>query len=377
MKRLSLLLALVLLSALAAVSAAGAAPLKIGVLTPLTGSESADGNDILNGVKTAVEVVKAEGGVPGFDGIEIVAQDDACDPKQAVSGANKLINEKVAGVVGSYCSSATLPSSETLDQESIPMITPASTNPKVTERGLRYMFRMCGRDDDQGPAGVKFMVDQLKAKKLYIIDDKTAYSQGLADKVEETAKAMGLTVAGHEHVNKDDKDYSAVLTKVKQAAPDVLYMSLQNNAAGSTMALQAKRLDIKAKIVAQDAVYHPNFISVGKDAVQGVFLTFGYIDESTPSYKKFLAAYTKISEKPGAYSAYAYDSAYALLSGIKAAKSVDPEKIKAEMLKLNYDGASKHIKFKPNGDSGSDYIIYMVKGDQFVKYYNPTTGKLY
>lgn len=374
MKRALTILSMACLMGLFAIQAS-AATLKIGSLSPLTGSEAADGKDIANGVKAAVEVIKAEGGIPGFDTIEVVSQDSACDPRQAVSGAEKLINEKVVGVVGAYCSSATIPASIPLNENKIIMITPASTNPQVTERKLPYMFRMCGRDDDQGPAAVKFMKSHLKAKTVFIVDDKTTYSQGLADKVSEVAKKEGIKVLAHEHVNKDDKDYSAVLTKIKSMKPDVFYMSLQNSSVGGPMAIQFKRLGLTAPIVAQDAVYHPQFIEIGQEAAQGVFLTFGFMDESTPAYKKFLDVYTKAFGKPGAYSAYAFDSAYVLLNAIKKAKSTDPDKIKAELMKTDLAGASKKIKFRANGDSGSNYIIYQVKGKEFIKFWDPETGK--
>ncbi|NDV23857.1 branched-chain amino acid ABC transporter substrate-binding protein [Desulfovibrio sp. JC022] len=351
--------------------------LKIGTMGPLTGPYAADGNDIKNGALTAVEVVKANGGIPGFDSIEVLPQDTACEPRQAVATANKLINEEVNGVVGAYCSSSTLPASEVLDEESIVMITPASTNEKVTSRGLPYMFRMCGRDDDQGAIALKFMLDKLGAKSVYIVDDKTAYSQGLADGVEKIASEAGIKVLGHEHVNQGDKDFSAILTKVKNTNPDVFYMSMQNSATGALMLIQAKRMGIKAARLAQDAVYHPQLIEIAKDAADGVYLTFGYIDDNAPAYKEFYAKYQPKFGSPGAYSGYAYDSAMAYMKAVKAAGSTDPEKVKAELMKLDYDGATKHIKFKPNGDSGSNYIIRKVEDGKFVNYWNPATGKLY
>lgn len=371
MKRL-LHLALASAMCLGLAAAASAAPLKIGVLAPLTGPEAADGQDIKKGAETAVA---AFGAMPGFDKIEVIAVDDACDPKQAVSGANKLVNEKVVGVVGTYCSSSTIPASEVLDPEGIIMITPASTNPKVTERGLKNMFRMCGRDDEQGPAAVKFMVDELKAKTLYIIDDKTTYSQGLADKVNEVATKMGIKVLGHEHVVKDEKDFSAVLTKLKAANPDAFYMSLQNNEAGSTMAIQAKRIGITCPIVGQDAIYHPNFATVGKDAAEGVYATFGYTDVSSAAYKKFIEAYKPKHGDPGGYSSYAYDAMTALLTAIKNAGATDSAKVQAALMKLDMPGASKPIKFDAKGDAGSNYIIWKVKGGKFVEYYDPATKK--
>jgi len=369
----------IILTALAfclTVATAQAETLKIGSLSPLTGSYAADGNDIANGTRAAIAAIEKEGGIPGYDKIELFAEDDACDPRQAVAAANKLVNEKVVGVIGAYCSSATIPASETLDEAKIPMLTPASTSEKVTERGLPYMFRVCGRDDDQSVAALKFIKDVLGAKTIFIVDDKTTYSQGLADNVEKLAKKDGIKVIEHDHVNQGDKDFSAVLTKIKEAGPDVLYMSLQNSASGALMLIQAKRTGLTAAIIGQDAVYHPQLMEIAKDAAEGMYLTFGYIDDTTPSYKKFQAAYEKYG-KPGAYSAYAYDAAYSLLSAIKAAGSTDPAKIKAELLKMDMDGASKKIKFAANGESGSNYIIRVVKDGQFANYWDPQTGKKY
>ena len=374
MKARSIILALVALCLTA--GTASAATLKIGSLSPLTGSYAADGNDIANGTRAAIAAIEKDGGIPGFDKIELFAEDSACDPRQAVAAANKLVNEKVVGVVGAYCSSATIPASEALAEADIPMLTPASTSEKVTERGLPYMFRVCGRDDDQSIAAMKFIKDVLKAKTLYIVDDKTTYSQGLADNVEKLAAKDGMQVIAHDHVNQGDKDFSAVLTKIKDAKPDVLYMSLQNSASGALMLIQAKRTGVEAAIIGQDAVYHPQLMEIAKDAAEGMYLTFGYIDESTPSYKKFMAAYEKFG-KPGAYSAYAYDAAYSLLSAIKAAKSTDPAKIKAELIKTEMQGASKKIKFQANGESGSNYIIRVVKDGQFANFWDPQTGKKY
>ena len=377
MKKTTLLLITGLLLVPFLCGTATAKTLKIGTMSPLTGPYAADGNDIANGVKTAVAVIEAEGGIPGFDKIEVFPQDTACDPRQAVAAANKLINLGVVGVVGAYCSSSTIPASEALSEEDIPMITPASTNEKVTERGLPYMFRMCGRDDDQSKIAGKFMTDYLKAKSVYIVDDKTTYSQGLAENVAKVATAAGIKVLSHDHVNQGDKDFSAVLTKVKAANPDVFYVSLQNSASGSLMAIQAKRFGLKCAILSQDAVYHPQFIGIAKDAAEGTYLTFGYTDEGTPSYKKYIGEYSKMFGKPGAYSGYAYDGAYVLLSAIKKAGSTDPAKIKAEIMKMDFDGATKHVKFMENGDSGSNYVIWTVSGGEFKTYWNPATGSKY
>ncbi|OIQ49625.1 Leucine-, isoleucine-, valine-, threonine-, and alanine-binding protein precursor [Pseudodesulfovibrio hydrargyri] len=350
--------------------------LKIGTMSPLTGPYAADGNDIRQGAEIAVEVVNEAGGIPGFSKIEIVSEDTACDPKQAVAAANKLINEKVPAVVGAYCSSSTIPASETLAEENIFMLTPASTNPKVTERGLKYMFRTCGRDDHQAPAAVKFMKDVEGVKTIFIVDDKTTYSQGLAEGVAAAAEAVGIQVLEHDHVNQGDKDYSAVLTKVKAANPDLFYISLQNSATGALMVIQAKRMGIDAILMGQDAVYHPKLIEIAKGDSEGMFCTFGAIDKDAPKYKEFQSKYkAKTGNEPGAYSAYAFDSATAYLTAVKAAGTTEPAKVREELLKLDFTGASKQINYQENGDSGSNYTVYKIQDGKFVPYWNSLTGE--
>jgi len=350
--------------------------LKIGSMSPLTGPYAADGNDIKNGALTAIQVFEEAGGIPGYDKIELYPQDSSCDPKQAVAAANKLINIGVVGVIGAYCSSCTIPASSTLDEEDIFMITPASTNQEVTDRGLPYVFRMCGRDDAQGPAAVKFMKESLGAKTIFIVDDKTTYSQGLADGVAKACKESGLKVLVHDHVNQGDKDFSAILTMAKAKNADVLYMSLQNHSSGSLMAIQAKRLGLKSQIVSEDAMYHPNFMKVGKDAVEGVYITYGFTDKTTDAYKNYKKIFNAKYGEVGGYGTYAYDGTMSLLKAIKAAGSTDPKKVKAEMLRLDYDGASKHVKFNKNLDSGSSYIAFKVVNGEFVPYWSPDKGLL-
>ncbi|MCP4671100.1 MAG: branched-chain amino acid ABC transporter substrate-binding protein [Desulfobacula sp.] len=352
----------------------GAKTLKIGSMSPLTGPYASDGTDIKNGARTAIQVFEEAGGMPGYDKIELFAQDTACDPRQAVAAANKLLNLEVVGVVGAYCSSSTIPSSLVLDEENIPMITPASTHQDVTDRGLAYMFRMCGRDDDQAPASAKFMKESLKAKTIFLVDDKTTYSQGLADGVEAACKKLGIKILGHEHVNQGDKDFSAILTMAKLKNADVFYMSMQGYSPAAMMTLQAKRLGMNSQIVTQDAVFQPKYMEVAKDAAEGVYLTYGFTDPSTPEYKAFEKIYVPKYGKIAAYATYAYDAAMSLLKAIKASGSTDPNKIKAELMKLDYQGVAKHIKFKENGDSGSSYIAFKVVNGEFVPYWEPANG---
>ncbi|MCP4694338.1 MAG: ABC transporter substrate-binding protein, partial [Desulfobacterales bacterium] len=217
--------------------------------------------------------------------------------------------------------------------------------------------------------------DYLKAKTIFIVDDKTTYSQGLATNVAKECEKLGVKVLGHDHVNQGDKDFSAILTMVKKADPDVFYMCLQNHSSGSIMAIQAKRMKLKAKILSQDAMFHPNFIKVAKKAAENIYVTYGLVDETTPAYKKYADKFTKNYGDIGAYATYAYDAATVFLNAVKNAGSTDPAKVKAEIMKMDFEGASKRIKFKANGDSSSNYIVFLIKDGKYTKYWDPAKGK--
>jgi branched-chain amino acid transport system substrate-binding protein len=350
--------------------------LKIGTLSPLTGPYAADGTDIKNGALTAISEFEQSGGMPGYEKIELFSQDTSCDPRQAVAAANKLINQEVIGVIGAYCSSSTIPASETLDEEGIIMITPASTNQMVTDRGLPYMFRMCGRDDDQSPVAAKFMNEYLKAKTVFILDDKTTYSQGLADGVKESCKKLGIEVLNHEHVNQGDKDFSAVLTLAKNSNADVFYSSLQGYSPTAMLITQARRLNFDATILTQEASFNPKLMDLAKSAADGVFITYAYVDESTNQYKAFEKRYSSKHGSFGVFAAYSYDATTALLKAIKAAGSTDPDKVKAQLMNMDFQGASKHVKFKTNGDSGSSFIAGKIINGKFENFWGPEKGLL-
>ena len=348
--------------------------LKIGSMSPLTGPYAPDGNDIKQGVETAIALWEKNGGVPGFDKIKYYPQDSACDGKQAVSAANKLVNLGVIGVAGAYCSSATIPASDVLNDGQVLMLTPASTNEKVTERGFKYMFRVCGRDDDQSKAAAKFLVEKLKIKTIAIVDDKTTYTQGLADNLE---KALGaaVKVVAREHIIQGDKDFSGVLTKIKAVDPDILYMSLYNPE-GNLMAIQSKRLGLRATLMSEDAVFHPNYLKIAKEAAEGTYFTFGQPPSGDiPEVKAFMDYYTAKYGQPGSYSSYGYDAANILLTAVAKVGADDPDKLADTIRATKMQGASKFITFDEKGDSGSTYKVLVVKNGAFVPLWDPETGK--
>jgi len=352
--------------------------LKIGTLSPLTGPYAQDGTDILQGAKTAVAVFEKAGGVPGYDKIELIPGDSACDGGKATMAANKLINSGVSGVVGAYCSSATIPASVPLNEANIVQITPASTHTDVTGRGFKQIFRMPPRDDVQAWSTVKFLEDGLKIKTLALIDDRQTYTVGLTENITKFAKEKNkIEIVALEHITPADKDFTAVLTNLKRLNPDVIYMSVYQPE-GSLMVRQAKALGLKSKILTEDAVYHPKFIEVGGEAAEGTFLTFAKAPE-TQERKDFESTYKKMwnVETIGSYGYYAYDAAMILLEAIKKAGSTDTAKVVDTLRNNTWNGVTGEINFDEKGDRKLAHIIWIVKDGKFVPYWDPLTEKYF
>jgi branched-chain amino acid transport system substrate-binding protein len=356
---------------------ATAKTLKIGTMSPLTGPYAQDGTYILQGVKTAVKAFEATGGVPGFDKIEILAEDSACDGGKATMAANKLIHSDVSAIIGCYCSSATLPSSIPVNDAGIVMLTPASTNEKITERGFKNFFRLPPRDDVQGWSAVKFMENALKAKTVALIDDRQTYTVGLVDNIKKFAKEAGkLEFVAHEHITPGDKDFTAILTTLKRLNPDVIYMSVYQPE-GSLMARQVKQLEIKSILVTEDACYQPKFIEVGGEATEGIYLTFA-APVDNPVRDEFVKAYSKdwgVGENEiGSFSFFAYDATMLVLNGIKK----NGVKNLADTIRATKSlGATGNIEFDEKGDRALAHAVWIVKDGVFVPYYDPLTDKMY
>ncbi len=358
-------------------SMAFAKTLKIGTLSPLTGPYAQDGTDILQGVKTAVAVFEKTSGIPWYDKIEVIPGDSACDGGKATMAANKLINSDVSGVVGAYCSSATIPASVPLNEANIVQITPASTHTDVTGRGFKQIFRMPPRDDVQAWSTVKFLEDGLKIKTLALIDDRQTYTVGLTENISRFAKHNNkIKIVALEHITPADKDFTAVLTKLKRLNPDVIYMSVYQPE-GSLMVRQAKALGIKSKLLTEDAVFHPKFIEVGGKAAEGTFLTFAKAPE-TQERKDFENTYKKMwnVETIGSYGYYAYDAAMILLETVKKS-GTDTNKMVETLRNTTWKGVTGEIKFDEKGDRKLAHIVWIVKDGKFVPYWDPLTEKYF
>lgn len=337
--------------------------IRIGVAGPMTGDQSKMGIDFKNGVELAVEEWNAKGGVLGKK-ITISVGDDQHDPKQAVSVANKLVNDGIAGVIGHFNSSCSLPASSTYHQAGIPMITPASTNPKLTEQGFDKVFRICGRDDQQGRVAADFVLNKLGKKKVAVVHDKTTYGQGLADEFKK-ALGSGAEVVAYEGVTQGDKDFKAVLSAIKTKKPEVIYFGGVYPEAG-LIAKQARELGVDAAFVSGDGTIDTKFIEIAGAAAEGTYLTFSPDPNNIPTAKAFLDAYHKKYGDHGPYSIYAYDAANIMLDAIQKAGVTDGKKVAEIIRSTPHQGALGKVQFDAKGDvTVAPYVVWVTKGGKF------------
>ncbi|WP_181707554.1 branched-chain amino acid ABC transporter substrate-binding protein [Chthonobacter rhizosphaerae] len=337
------------------------AEIKIGVAGPLTGPNAAFGAQLQKGAEQAVADINAAGGVNG-EMLSIVLGDDVSDPKQGVSVANKFVGEGVQYVVGHFNSGVSIPASEVYAENGIFQITPASTNPNFTERGLWNTFRTCGRDDQQGAVAGKYIADNYKDTPVAVIHDKTPYGQGLADETKKAMNGLGVTEAVYEGINIGDKDFSALISKLKAANVGIIYYGGLHTEAG-LIVRQAADQGLKAVLMSGDGITSDEFASIGGPAVEGTLMTFPPDPrtnaDAAPVVEKFRAA----GFEPEAYTLYSYAAVQVIVEGIKAAGENDPQKV-AEALKggTQYTTVIGQLGFDEKGDiTRPDYTMYVWK----------------
>ena len=337
--------------------------IRIGAAGQLTGPEAVFGSDMLNGVKLAVEEWNARGGVLGKK-IEIVQGDDQAEPRQAVAVANKFINEGVVGVVGHFNSSCSIPASEVYHKAGIPQISHASTNPKLTDQGFVDVFRVCGRDDQQGKVSADFAVNVLKVRRIVVIHDKTTYGQGLAD---EFRKSVGdkAQVLLYEGIGIGEKDYSPVVTKIKALNPDLVFFG-GLYVEGGLLVKQFKAVGGTAPFIGGDGIMSEDLVKIGGPATEGTYATFGPDTREFPSAKGFNENYRKKYGEPGVYAIYAYDAANILLQALQKTGKADSRELIRAIRASDYNGALGHIQFDAKGDvKESPYVVWKVEGGKF------------
>ena len=322
-----------LLAALA-FSGAASAQIKMGVAGPITGPNAAFGAQLVNGTQQAVDDINKAGGILGQQ-ITLEQGDDVSDPKQGVSVANKFVGDGVKFVVGHFNSGVTIPASDVYAENGILFITPSATNPKVTDRNLWDAFRTCGRDDQQGMLWAEYARDKLKGKKIAVVHDKTTYGKGLADAALDNMHKFGIKEVLYEGVNTGEKDYSAIVSKIKESGADYLMWGGLHTE-GGLIIRQMRDQGMKTVMVSGDGITDNEFSQIGGPGVEGTLMSFGPDPRNNPAAKDVVAEFKAKNFDPEAYTLYSYAAVQIMKQAAEKAKSLDPKKI-AEVHALRHD----------------------------------------
>jgi len=337
--------------------------IKIGHVAPLTGGIAHLGKDNENGARLAIEEANAAkpmlGGKPVH--FEIVAEDDQEDPKVGTTVAQKLVDAKVAGVVGHLNSGTSIPASTIYSRAGIPMISGSSTAVEFTDRGLKGVFRVVGRDDQQGPAVARYLTSVDKPKVVAVIDDSSSYGEGLANQVEKTLKAGGIKVPPREKGDNKKTDWRAILTKLKGAKPNAVFYGGMDATAGPLIK-QARELGLTAVFAFGDGACTEKMGELAGPAAEGLICSQAGIPVQAAD-PKFIAAYkARFKVDPILYAPFTYDATNLLITAMKKADSADPAKYLPVLEKIEYDGATGHIAFDDKGDrKDAEMTIFKMK----------------
>lgn len=347
---------------------------KIGHVAPTSGGQAHLGKDNENGARMAIDELNAKGVMIGGKKVkfELDAEDDGADPKQATAVANKLVDAKVSGVVGHLNSGTSIPASKIYSDAGIPMITPSSTNPKLTRQGFKTVFRVCADDVAIGSTLGKYAVKEDKAKKVAVIDDRTAYGQGVAEEFSKGAKAAGATVTGQQYTTDKATDFTAILTAVKSQQPDTVFYGGMDAQAGP-MLRQMQQLGIKTKYFGGDGICSTELPKLaGGTLVDGsvICAEAGGIEAGQMSgMNDFVKRYkAKYNVDVQLYAPYVYDAVNLMVAAMVKAGSSDPKVYLASLQKTDYKGVTGNIGFDEKGDlKNAALTLYTYKGADKVK----------
>lgn len=344
--------------------------IKIGCVGPITGDQASLGLDQLHALQIAVDEANAQGEIiPGYR-LEIASLDDQHNPSQAVAMAKRLASDpNVIAVVGHVNSSCSLAAAPIYQNARLTQISPSSSNPEISRKGYDTFFRTCATDDIQAPQAAYFAFTQLKAQKVFIIDDKTTYGKGIADEFEKEIRRLGATVLGHEGIMQGDKDFTPLLTKIKGFTSELVFFGGMYPE-GALLVRQAKALGLSAQWMGGDGIYVSAFIDLAKEDAEGVYCTFIGADVSSlASAKHYLETYnTRFGRQHmGPYSAYAYDASSIIIDAIRRTGKSDRQAILAQVKGTkDFPGVVGITNFDAKGDSTIDLIgVFRVKNQAF------------
>jgi branched-chain amino acid transport system substrate-binding protein len=327
---------------------------KLGGAAPLTGTIAHLGKDLENGTRMAIDAANAQGVMIGGKKVkfELVGEDDQADPRTGTTVAQRLVDAGVKGVIGHLNSGTSIPASRIYDQGGIPQISPASTNPKLTLQNFKGVFRTIANDVQQGGALGNFAVKSLGAKKVAIIDDRTAYGQGLADETDKAVKAAGGQVVAREFTTDKATDFNAILTKIRATNPDVIFFGGMDAQAGP-MLRQLKQLGVTAKFLTGDGGCSPEMIKLAGDAMSSsAYCSMAGLPlDKMPGGAAFREQYKKrFGGEVQLYAPYAYDAAMAIINAMQKAGSPEPAKYLPELKKISFSGVTGNVSFDDKGD---------------------------
>ena len=349
---------------------ANAQNIPIAVVGPITGSNAALGEQMKRGAEMAVADINAKGGVLGKK-LDLIEQDDACDPKQAVAAANAVVGKKVVFVAGHYCSSSSIPASAVYNEAGVLQMTPASTNPALTDdaakKGWNNVFRSCGRDDVQGGVAGKYLADHYKGKNVAVVHDKTAYGKGIAD---ETMKAMnkaGLKETMYEAITQGDKDFTALISKMKQANIDVIYFGGYQTE-GGLIVRQARDQGLKAQFIGADALVTEEFWKITGAAGDGTLMTFPPDPRHVPAAKAVVDKFKAAGYDPEGYTLYTYAAIQAFAAAADKAKSLKVDDLSKALRSMTVDTVIGPLSWDKKGDvTDPKYVFYIWKNGTYAQ----------
>jgi len=341
-----------------------AADIVIGVAGPMTGSEAAFGEQFKRGAEKAVANLNANGGVLGRK-VQMLLMDSACDPKQSVSVANELVSRGAVFVAGDYCSGSSIPASDVYAEANVVQISPGSTNPMLTERGLTNVFRVCGRDDMQGPTSAAYLAGKFPNAKIAVVHDKSSYGKGLADEFKKALNGKGVKDVMYEAVTPGEKDYSALVSKLREAKADFLFYGGYKTEAG-LIVRQMRAQGLKTVLVGGDALVTEEYWAITGPAGEGTLMTFGADPRADPKNAALVAQFRAEKYEPEAYTLYIYGAIQAWAQAVAKAGTTDGVKVAAALRANSFDTVLGKIGFNAKGDINiPGYVMYSWKDAKY------------
>ncbi len=358
-----LLLSTVLVAASGAFAAAQA-DIVIATAGPMTGQYAAFGEQMQRGAAMAVADINAAGGVLG-EQLELIVGDDACDPRQAVSVANNIVGEGAVFVAGHFCSGSSIPASEVYTEEGILQISPASTNPALTEEGGDNVFRVCGRDDQQGQVAGAYIAENYPDARIAVIHDKTAYGQGLADETRRVLEEHGITDIIYEAYTAGEQDYSALVTSLKNAAVDVVYVGGYHTEAGLILR-QMRDQGMQTQMISGDALVTDEFWAITGDAGEGVLMTFGPDPRNFDTAAEVVEKFRAEGYEPEGYTLYTYAAVQVFAQAAEIAGTTDLEPVIDALRNNSFETVIGTLSFDDKGDIEQPaYVFYQWSGGTY------------